>query len=119
MPSATEVRVAYFATESEEEFQAKIVKAAKLLGWKVHAERTSLSKSGRFLTAVQGHIGFPDLVLARDRTLAMWELKSQKGRVRPEQREWIDVLSGISNIDVRVLRPTDWDWIERFLRTAP
>ena len=36
--------------------------------------------------------GFPDLVLVRPPELLFVELKSDRGRIRPEQREWIDAL---------------------------
>ena len=63
--------------------------------------------------------GFPDLVLARGEHLIFAELKTNRGRVRPAQREWLDVLSnlaeGQARISVYLWRPRDWDGIVEIL----
>lgn len=48
--------------------------------------------------------GFPDLVLCGKR-VAFWELKSQGGRVRPEQNEWLTAILRAEFGQARVVRP--------------
>jgi hypothetical protein len=43
------------------------------------------------------------------------ELKTDRGRVRPEQHWWIDVLEGAGQ-EVYVWRPSDWDEAVSVLR---
>ncbi|MFG1776639.1 VRR-NUC domain-containing protein [Micromonospora sp. NPDC049048] len=50
--------------------------------------------------------GWPDLAIV-GRRLLLRELKTETGRVRPEQQEWIDDL-GRAGADVDVWRPSDW-----------
>jgi len=77
---------------TEAQCQATIVEAAKLAGWLVHAERPAVRQSGRWSTPVQGHTGFPDLVLAKAGRLWMVELKRRPNRVEPAQRRWLEAL---------------------------
>ena len=84
-----------------------VIKAATLHGWKhfhVHGSRRSQA-------------GFPNLVLGRPPVLLFVELKTDKGRVRPEQREWIDLVNRCE-MDAMVWRPRDWPRIEQILRTG-
>ena len=87
---------------TELQCQAAIVEAAKLAGWRVHAERTSKTQSGGWATAIQGHPGFPDLVLCRPPELLFVELKRKPYKVKPEQHEWLSRLR-LCGIDARVV----------------
>jgi len=59
--------------------------------------------------------GFPDLVLVRGDKLIFAELKTNRGRVKPAQREWLDTLSsmadGQAGVSIYLWRPRDWDGI--------
>jgi hypothetical protein len=46
---------------SEKEFQNKVVALAIMYGWRVTHFRAS-QVGGKWMTAIQGHSGFPDLV---------------------------------------------------------
>jgi hypothetical protein len=89
---------------TELQCQATIVEAAKRGGWLVHAERTSPTRSGGYATAIQGHRGFPDLVLAhRTRGIRFVELKRKPNKVEPAQQEWIDRLNSIDCLAAMVV----------------
>lgn len=86
----------------EKDFQAQVIHIAQLCGWLVHHEFDS-----RRSTA-----GYPDLSLvhALRRQYIMVELKTERGRVRPEQQMWIEALRA-SGIECHVWRPHDIDRI--------
>lgn len=44
------------------------------------------------MTPIQGHAGFPDLVLVRGRECLMVELKRRPFKVQPAQTAWHDAL---------------------------
>jgi hypothetical protein len=50
---------------SEKEFQNKVVALAIMYGWRVTHFRAS-QVGGKWMTAIQGHSGFPDLVMAHE-----------------------------------------------------
>lgn len=98
----------------ERPFQDAIAALAQTMGWKVAHFRNSQTGNGRHVTAVayEGK-GFPDLVLAHPSGCVVFaEIKSAKGRVSPEQRDWFDILDGLiahPNVyGVFVWRPADW-----------
>lgn len=51
--------------------------------------------------------GFPDLVIVGAERVIYRELKSERGRLRPEQRTWLDALSRAGQ-DADVWRPGDF-----------
>lgn len=103
---------------SEAEFQAMIVYRARALGWLVHHDR------GDYRQCIAGDPGFPDLLLARNGVVMLWEVKSEEGRVSDAQVAWLDALSGSEKVlDASVcdhvlataVWPRDWDWIQEKL----
>ena len=94
------------------EFMPAVVELATRLRWLVYHTYDS-RRSAK---------GFPDLVMVRDGRLLFVELKSEKGRLTPEQREWMDVLGDVwannRTVETYVWRPADWHkgWIEERLR---
>ena len=98
---------------SEAELQQAVIDFAHLLGWRVAHFRPAQNSRGGWRTPVSADgAGFPDLVLARNREVVIAELKSQVGRLRPEQTEWLAALAAIDPADRRlrtfVWRPSDW-----------
>jgi hypothetical protein len=105
--------------ESEKDFQAAVVRFAKLTGWRVQHTRTVQIRPGVWATPVQGHSGFPDLVLAHPtRGLLFVELKTIGGRLSKDQKDWLIVLSEAS-AEVYVWYPSDWPAIEERLQRDP
>lgn len=73
-------------------------------GWLIHAERPNKRSDGRWETAIQGHKGFPDIVMTRGPHLWFVELKRKPNRVEPDQELWIDRLDHIApNVKAWVL----------------
>ena len=84
---------------TEAELQAAVRQVARLGGWLVYHTNDS-RRSDK---------GFPDLVFVHPRTgrHVYAELKSAKGRIRPEQQQWIDALTH-GGCEVYVWRPEHW-----------
>ena len=99
---------------TEGDLQQRIIDAATLLGWRVAHFRPARTVDG-WRTPVQGHAGFPDLVLAKGGQVILAELKSDTGRLDPEQVRWAGAIGG----RWRLWRPGDWAEIETILRSAP
>ena len=93
-------------TITEAQHQAAIIELATLLGWSWY----HVPDSRRCPP------GFPDLVLCRPPVVVFAELKTDRGRVRPAQVEWLERLSQCSRIVSGVWRPGDWVEIEQVLR---
>jgi hypothetical protein len=97
---------------AEKDFQRAVIDYAKLRNWLVFHD-TDSRKNSR---------GLPDLILCRPGRdgkhgrLAFVELKTDRGRLRPEQKEWLEALATVSCVETYVFRPSQWQEIERILR---
>ena len=89
---------------SEAQWQQRITDTCDLLGLKWHHETDSR----------RSRKGFPDLVIAGPGGLIFAELKSQKGKVRAEQEEWIGALL-TSGARAYIWRPQDWPLVVQAL----
>ena len=89
---------------TEREFQQTVIDMARLLQWKVYHVYDSR----------RSEPGFPDLVLVRDRIVYL-ELKTEAGRVSPEQAAWIAALNAAGGTAM-VVRPSDLPRIEEALK---
>lgn len=109
----------HFEFRKEEEFQAEVIKLARVLGWRVaHFRRVRvMRKDGTMFfetpVAADGK-GFLDLELVRER-LVKAELKIKGGRLKPEQKEWITHYQKIG-VEVYVWFPRDWQTIREVLK---
>jgi hypothetical protein len=89
-------------------FETAVIELAQLHGWRVHHQRPARRANGGWTSAVEGHAGFPDLVLARGPRhgrpgrLILAELKAGRGRIDPEQRQWRDMLVQVHGVEVHV-----------------
>lgn len=94
------------AALTEKQFQAQVLQLASLSGWRCYHTFDSRRSSP----------GFPDLVLVRPPRLLLVELKTDQGRLRPEQAAWLDVLAGCEDApEVHLWRPSSWGEIEATL----
>jgi len=65
-------------------------------------------------------VGFPDLTLVKPGRLIFTELKSQQGKLTPEQTIWLDLLRhSVPGVEVYEWRPRDMPAIERILTRRP
>ena len=92
---------------TEAELQNAIIQLAKMSGWLVTHFRPGIMRSGRWATPLQGDPGYPDLTMTRKGRLIFAELKSAKGKVSPEQEQWLSALSECT-VEVYTWRPEDW-----------
>lgn len=85
---------------TEADLQAAILDAAALYGWRSYHTHDSRRSAP----------GFPDLVLvnARLKVALFAELKSEKGKLAPEQRAWLDDLDMAGQV-VYLWRPEHLD----------
>jgi hypothetical protein len=106
--------------ESESEFQAKVIQAAHLLGYRVAHFRPALTKHG-WRTAVSADgSGFFDLVMVnpvRFRVIYA-ELKSETGKLSPEQKEWADAMLKAGQ-EVYCWKPNQFDEVAKILQKKP
>ena len=92
---------------SEADLQAAIIDTATLLGLLVHHDRPARTADGSWRTHIQGDRGFPDLVICGHGGTAYVELKSDRGRLTPDQQQWIATLTD-AGATVYVWRPHHW-----------
>jgi hypothetical protein len=104
------------ATITEVEFLRQVIGLAQLFGWRVAHFRPAQTKTGRWITAVQGDgKGFPDLVLVRKGRIVIAELKVGKNRTTPDQQKWLAAFREVQGVAVYEWRPCDWGEIESVL----
>ena len=102
---------------TEAAFQRQVIDLAKLCGWRVAHFRPAMNRRGVWATQMQGDPGFPDLVLAREGRVIFAELKSERGKMTPDQQAWRWALgAGRVGCTAYVWRPADWPRIEEVLR---
>ena len=90
----------------EKAFQQRIMDVAKALKWLCF----------HVFDSRRSPPGFPDCVFVRGERLVFAELKSEKGKVTPEQQQWLDALAGVPGVVVKVWRPKDLQDAIEFLR---
>ena len=96
---------------TEDQWKQRVIDTAKCYGWLVQHTRPARTTQG-WRTPIQGHAGFPDLVLCRKHQLLVVELKSDTGKLTREQRTWLSELGPFG----RLWRPADWSEVLEELR---
>lgn len=82
---------------TERALQQRIIDTATALKW----------RSFHVFDSRRSEPGWPDLVLLRPPRLLFVELKSEKGRLTPEQQRWLDLLAQVPGVETAVWRPRD------------
>ena len=88
---------------SEHSLSVAVCAYAEQEGWLVHYERQSghMGQDGKWRGS--GPKGRPDLTLAKAGRILLAELKTEKGRLSPEQEAWLAALGEYG----RLWRPRD------------
>jgi hypothetical protein len=82
---------------TEAQLQTAVLELAALFKWRHYHTHDSRRSAA----------GFPDLVLVRPPDVLYVELKSDKGRLTPEQTAWLQDLEKAGQ-EVHIWRPADW-----------
>lgn len=90
---------------TEKTWQAQVVELAGYYRWR-HFHPYEMRRSDP---------GWPDLVLCRAPELIFAELKTDRGRLRPEQQDWLSLLAACRQ-EVHVWRPRDLEQVHARLR---
>lgn len=112
----------YDASVTEREFQGRILTTAQMYGWRhMHIGESTkrVRRGGKYITVADPDTaGWPDLVLCHRRRgrIVFREVKTDKGRITDNQRDWLDLLEACG-MDVGVWRPRDWNDILKELST--
>lgn len=90
--------------------------AATTGGWVMSHFRPARTDQG-WRTPIEGHKGFPDWVFVHPvlRLLVIAELKSERGKLSPDQELWIETLQKVLGVETYVWRPSDMPEIRRVL----
>ena len=100
---------------TEAQWQGRVLDLAKLCGWRVAHFRPARTAAGWRTPVEADGVGYPDLTMVREGRLIVAELKSEAGRVTPEQRQWLAELSSVPGLEVFLWRPSDWPDVQRLL----
>lgn len=100
---------------TEKSYQSAIVELATVHGWHVQHTLPTQIRPGVWRTHIQGHTGFPDLVLAHPRYGVLFvEVKTIRGRLSDAQKSWISTLRS-AGAEAHVWRPEDWSYVQQRL----
>lgn len=104
----TSARAVLDAQITEADFQASVIRHARLRGyWVYHTYDSRHSEAG-----------FPDTVIVHpehpDWPVVMAELKKETTKPTTAQEAWLEALAG-RRIETRLWRPSSWEEIERTL----
>jgi hypothetical protein len=80
---------------------------ARVLGWRCAHFRPAMTSRGMRTAVSADGAGFPDLVLLRDNSQIVVELKSAVGRLTSEQQAWLEAFHE-AGVDAFVWRPEHW-----------
>lgn len=92
-----------FADEGK--FQAAVIAKAKECGWTVYHTYDSRRSED----------GWLDLAICRPPRLLFWELKSEKGKLTPAQKKWLNLLRKCDGVEADAFWPKDWERIVKLL----
>lgn len=91
---------------SEPAWQSRVLDLARLRGWRAFHDHDSRRNAA----------GLPDLLLVRADRLVAAELKSERGRLRRPQQEWLAALDRVPGVETYLWRPSDWSTVMAVLR---
>ncbi|MDD5510877.1 MAG: VRR-NUC domain-containing protein [Dehalococcoidales bacterium] len=98
---------------TEKEFATAVEDLLNLYSWTWCHYRPAKTDKG-WRTPLSGHKGMPDYIAVKGKRLLMFELKSDTGKVSPEQQGWLDAL-GKTKVEVYCWRPDQFNEIVEIL----
>lgn len=101
----------------ERDFQKQVIQLARLYKWKCAHFRPAMTKRGWVTPVAADGKGFPDLILVREKTIAV-ELKCGKNKLSADQDEWLHWFSQ-AGIETFCWTPEQWDGLESILTKPP
>lgn len=110
MTRPADPRVLLARSMSEAQLQGFVLNAARDMGWLVYHARPGMMRSGRWSSPTQGHVGWPDLAMVHpvQHRFLIAELKGPRGRLEPEQHEWLSALQGCPGVEAYLWDPESW-----------
>lgn len=88
------------------DLQRSVIDMAHLYHWHAVHNPTVQTQQGWRTALAADSKGFPDLMLFRDRVVAI-EIKGDGDRLKDEQRQWGERLRQ-ANVEYYVIKPADW-----------
>lgn len=99
---------------TEKQFATQVESLLSIFQWRWCHFRPARTKHG-WTTAMSGHPGFPDYIAVKGERLLAVEIKSEKGKVTPEQMAWLDAFQE-AGAETFLWRPSDSDFAVTKLR---
>lgn len=94
----------------EARFTSQVIALLHLYGWLVYHPLPAVHR-GRYVTAMQGDKGWPDIAAAHPvHGFLVAELKTDTGKVTAEQKQWMHALLS-AGVEAYVWRPDDLEFI--------
>lgn len=91
---------------TERQWQQQVLELAQWLGWRCFHPYTS----------VRSTPGWPDLAMVRSGRAIFAELKTERGKVTPAQRDWLADLGAVPGVEAYLWRPRHWEDVQCVLR---
>lgn len=100
----------------EKDFARQVEHLLNLFRWRWYHPAPAYRPSGGYSDSFHGMKGFPDYHAVRRGRLLIAELKTERGRLTPDQHEWLDEYRRVPNLEVYTWRPHQLDEVKEVLR---
>lgn len=100
----------------ERDFAKQVEHLLTVNHWLWKHDEPAMRPGGRYVTALSGSKGFPDYIAVRGHRLIVAEIKSDTGRLTPGQKEWLERLEQVPNVECYVWRPQHLQTVRDTLR---
>lgn len=92
---------------TEREFAKQVEHLLHLFGWRWCHFEPAVRQSGQWATPLSGMKGLPDYVAVRRGEILFAEIKGDRGRLSPDQAEWLDELRNVRTVRAELWYPED------------
>ncbi|MEN8233759.1 MAG: hypothetical protein ABFR89_02410 [Actinomycetota bacterium] len=91
----------------EDDLKSAVTDALEWNGWRWQHQRPAMKKDGSWMTPIEGHKGWPDIVAVKDGRMILAELKGSSGRCSPDQLVWLTMLAEVSGVETYLIGPSE------------